>query len=289
MKEIEIIAINDGSTDTSLDIITKLAQNDPRIRIISTSNNGLSIARNLGMYTATGEYIYFFDSDDILERNTLEECYTKCQAQNLDFVFFDADCFTDSAEKEHSFNYQRTEKYEDKVHTGKDILQRQIVTNGYSSSVCLSFINKDFLKKENLFFYPKILHEDQLFTFLLYLKANRVGLLKSTFFHRRVRANSIMTSSFGMRNAMGYLTVCRELKNYDHSYHITQEQRRVIKERIIYLLFEVIYRLDLFTKDERKELKQFIKKEFQPYFNVKMRLKLDCPRVFTLLKKIKNL
>ena len=224
-----------------------------------------------------------------MENNALEECYQKCQSLNLDFLFFDADCFTDTSEKDYSFNYQRTRKYEDRVYGGIDILQKQISTDGYSSSACLSFIKKDFIKKENLFFYPQILHEDQLFTFLLYLKANRVSLQKRTYFHRRVRTNSIMTSSFSIRNAIGYLTVCRELKNSAHLYNTTKEQKELIKQRIIYLLSVVIYRLDLFPKDNQKELKRLIKKEFHLYFNTKMYLKLYLPKVFTLLKKIKNL
>ena len=129
LKEIEIIAINDGSTDSSLDILTEQAKKDNRIRVISTNNNGLSITRNLGMYMASGEYIYFFDSDDILEKDTLENCYLKCESQNLDFVFFDADCFTDSMEKDYTFNYQRTDKYEDKVYSGIEILRKQLEEN----------------------------------------------------------------------------------------------------------------------------------------------------------------
>ncbi len=72
LKEIEIIIINDGSTDKSLDIVNNIASNDKRVHIISTPNNGLSIARNIGFYNAHGEYVYFFDSYEILEDNTLE-------------------------------------------------------------------------------------------------------------------------------------------------------------------------------------------------------------------------
>ena len=286
LKEIEIIAINDGSTDSSLDILTEQAKKDNRIRVISTNNNGLSITRNLGMHMASGEYIYFFDSDDILEKDTLENCYLKCESQNLDFVFFDADCFTDSMEKDYTFNYQRTDKYEDKVYSGIEILRKQLEDNGYRSSACLSFIKKEYLKKENLFFYPQTLHEDELFTFLLYLKARRVSLLKKTFFHRRVRANSIMTSSFSIRNVMGYLTVCRELYKESQIYNNKKKEKALLEKQIRTLISNIYFKAT--TNLPAKELDQIRKTfihEFRQILDIKLKIKLLFPSLYHLLRK----
>lgn len=288
LKNIEIIIINDGSTDFSLSILTELAKTDDRIRIISTQNNGLSIARNLGIYTAIGKYIYFFDSDDILENDTLEVCYQKCQSQNLDFLFFDADCFTDSSEKNYSFNYQRTHKYEDRVYSGIDILQKQIATNGYKSSACLSFIKRDYLKEKNLYFHPRIIHEDELFTFLLYLKAERVGLLKKTFFHRRVRENSIMTRTFGFRNAMGYITVCRELNKLQREYTINTKEKPLIRKRIEELLYSIINKMTLNSTEDFKEIKKIITFEFEKMMPWKLRFMLKWPHAYNTLSKVKQ-
>ena len=73
LKEIEIILIDDGSTDSSLSIMKELAKEDSRIKIFSQPNHGQSVARNIGLVNSRGKYIYFFDSDDILEEKTLEE------------------------------------------------------------------------------------------------------------------------------------------------------------------------------------------------------------------------
>lgn len=289
LKEIEIIAINDGSTDSSLDILTEQAKKDNRIRVISTNNNGLSITRNLGMYMASGEYIYFFDSDDILEKDTLENCYLKCESQNLDFVFFDADCFTDSMEKDYTFNYQRTDKYEDKVYSGIEILRKQLEDNGYRSSACLSFIKREYLKKENLFFYPQTLHEDELFTFLLYLKARRVSLLKKTYFHRRVRANSIMTSSFSIRNVMGYLTVCRELKKHCRQYPTNKVESDLYNNRLKFLTQNLyVSAKQRLPKDEIQQLKKILTMDFFPYLTWKTLIKMYLPFIYNLFRKIKQ-
>lgn len=286
LKEIEIILVNDGSTDSSLTIIEELALQDNRIQIISNPNQGLSIARNLGIYRAKGEYIYFFDSDDLLEKETLEVCYNKCHSEKLDFLFFDADVFSEQNSSTINFNYKRAIKYEDRIYTGFEILNRQINDNVYSSSACLNFIDRKYLDDIELYFYPKIIHEDELFTFILYLKAQKVGLYNASFFHRRVRANSIMTSTNNNeKSIIGYLTVCRELKNILQQIQTTRREKELINKRISMLLSIVISKLDL----ENITYRKLIMKEFRKYICFKQIIKLKCPNVYIVLKKLKTL
>ena len=91
LHDIEIITVDDGSTDNSLSILSELAEQDHRIKIFAHKNQGVSVARNIGLEQASGEFIYFMDSDDLLEKDTLEICYQKCLDEQLDFVFFDAE------------------------------------------------------------------------------------------------------------------------------------------------------------------------------------------------------
>jgi len=76
-EDIEIILINDGSTDHSLEIMEKFAKKDNRIKIISQKNKGVSEARNAGILIASGDYILFVDSDDVILTNTIEILYNK--------------------------------------------------------------------------------------------------------------------------------------------------------------------------------------------------------------------
>lgn len=216
LKELEIIVVNDGSTDGSAALLHELARTDGRIRLYEQENQGLSAVRNVGMARATGRYLYFMDSDDLLEADALELCYAKCEAEELDFVFFDAENFYDNDDNgvQPFFDYQRTKSLQEGVCTGLKMLNTQIEQFQFTPSVCLNLIRRDYLCECSLAFCPNILHEDQLFTTLLYLQARRVNFISRTFFHRRVRQGSIMTSRFGWRNMESYLTVARKLLQY---------------------------------------------------------------------------
>ena len=289
LKEIEIILINDGSTDSSLSIMQDLAENDSRIKIFSQPNHGQSIARNIGLVNAVGKYIYFFDSDDILEENTLEDCYNKCESQQLDFLFFDADVFSDENISLGTTTYSRTSKFIDKVYDGIGLLQEQFANNSYSASVCLTFISKKYLDSINLYFYPRIIHEDELFALILYLKAKRIGLINNIYFHRRVRPNSTMTSTFGSKNVIGYLTVCRELRNYLVLHDITSLEKSIIKRRISVLLSSILYRLSSLSLSEQNCFKDFIKQEFYTFLNTRMIVTLYFPNILKIGKRVKLL
>lgn len=88
LKDIEIICVNDGSTDDSLEILNEFIKKDQRIKLITQKNKGLSAARNAGYNIATSEYIYFIDSDDWIELNTLENIYNKIIKTQSDVLLF---------------------------------------------------------------------------------------------------------------------------------------------------------------------------------------------------------
>ena len=86
LNDIEIITVNDGSTDNSLEILNEYAQRDSRIKVVDKANGGLASAYNRGQRMATGKYIYFLDSDDWLEKDALEILYRMAEEKQVELV-----------------------------------------------------------------------------------------------------------------------------------------------------------------------------------------------------------
>ena len=95
LKDIELVCVNDGSTDNSLKMLESFAKKDNRVKVISQENGGCGAARNKALDNAIGDYIYFFDPDDYLVPNALEELYNNAISNDSDFVIFKIASFRD--------------------------------------------------------------------------------------------------------------------------------------------------------------------------------------------------
>ena len=266
LQDIEIIIINDGSTDNSLSVVNLLAQQDRRITVYSQSNQGLSIARNTGLEKVKGEFIYFMDSDDLLTNDALKTCYQECIAEQLDFVFFDAESFYDDEKLSRTYHYQRNLDIKNKVWNGAELLKKQYDTWNYRSSACLSFVKSDFIRQNQIQFYPHILHEDELYTALLYLKASRVKYIKQTFFKRRIRSNSIVTSKFTMKNIQGYFVVADELERYSTQH---PEHSPLIHSHVTRMLDAAVKNCSLIPLKEQLTIAKICRKKYKRYITNK--------------------
>lgn len=235
LKEIEIIAVNDGSTDNSKEIIRKYQQKDNRIIAFSQENKGQSAARNLALQHASGQYIYMMDSDDILtDSDALKTCYEYAEKNNADFIFFDGESFSEKGVDRISRNTKRTHLVdEDKAYNGEDLLNLVLDTCTHNCVVWLLFIRKDFLGRIGLSFYEGIIHEDELFTTILTLSSNNIYCLKRNFVGHRLRLSSTMTTNFSKRNLNCYLTVADELLRF--------RRTPIIHKFLRYTLSKVFY------------------------------------------------
>lgn len=215
LQELEIILINDGSTDSSQSIIEEYAQKDIRIRYSVQPNQGQGVARNNGLQLATGKYIYFMDSDDILDTDALSQCYQLCEQDKLDIVCFDAETLIEDSNYAGIYHYCRKGIIDEtKLWTGLDFLNYELERNVFYVTPWLFFINRIFLQRHFDGFPAGIIHEDQIFAMQILLNATRVRYIPQAFFKRRIRNQSTMTNRFSMHNIEGYTTVCIRISEW---------------------------------------------------------------------------
>lgn len=209
LKDIEIICVNDGTPDHSMEIVKKYAEKDDRIVIVNKENGGLSSARNAGLRVATGKYVYFLDSDDYILENALEKLYTISEENELDSIFFDADSFFEKEElkeekKSYVEYYHRDNACAD-ILPGGEFLQVMSDGGNWRPSVCIQMNRRNLLINNNIWFEEGIIHEDNLFSFQVSLYSKAAMHLPERFFQRRLREASIMTTKTAMNSAYGYL------------------------------------------------------------------------------------
>lgn len=272
MRDIEIIIVNDCSTDNSREIIKELERADKRIRYFElTKNQGQSVARNEALKYATGKYLYFMDSDDVLETDALEKCYWQCEQKKIELVFFDGDVFCDEGLPALSWDYHRTGRYdEDTVYSGKELFDDMLVHYTHRAAPWLMFVLRSHLDSLKLCFYPGIIHEDELFTTLLYLQSSRIGCLKKELVKHRVRSNSTMTTRYSIRNVQCYLTVIDELFSFAYNHGCMD----LIRSYARYTLNPVYETAKVLPYKEKIEALNFcIKKGYLRYLSIKTLLK----------------
>ena len=195
LEDIEIICVNDGSTDNSLAILEDYAKKDSRIKIINQKNKGLSGARNTGMKHVQGEYVLFLDSADWLNEDALSKLYWSHLDDNLDMLFFQT---VDYYEEDGRYELNQfggmtaiDDSFEGKIFNYKDVAS---IIFKIPHSAFNKLYSTSFLQRINASFPEGINYEDLAFFYDVFLKAERVSILKKELLFYRIRENSISTS-----------------------------------------------------------------------------------------------
>lgn len=214
-KDYEIICLNDGSTDGTLQILNRYQELYSNIRVISNENHGVAYERNIGIQSSKGKYIYYMDSDDLIKENCLESLYNYAENDNLDVVYFEADSFYETEEIEKTFPefqslYHRKKEYKE-VYKGHDLYIQMENAGDIKMSVGLQFTRRQLLIENNIKFEEMRAFEDNLYTLQIMLKADRVRCVKDSLYLRRVRSDSIMTGKVNRQRLEAYNRIIREL------------------------------------------------------------------------------
>ncbi|MGN0530905.1 MAG: glycosyltransferase family 2 protein [Eubacterium sp.] len=221
LKDIEIICVDDGSTDSSFEIVKEFAEKDSRFIAVSQENGGAGAARNNGLRRAKGKYLSFLDSDDFFDEKMLEEAYNKAEATQADFVVFQSDQY-----------YEETKEFKDvswtlryaEIPPYEPFGRRSMTDNVFKVFVGWAWdklYNREFVLKNNLWFQEQRTSNDMLFVFSAVAIAKKIACVEKgkVLAHQR-------------RNNKDSLSNTRE-KSWDCFYHaLTALKQRLVDERI---------------------------------------------------------
>lgn len=214
LKEIEIICVDDGSTDNSLQIMKEYENKYSNIVVISQENAGAGAARNKGLKRAKGEYLSILDADDFFEPNMLEEAYTKAKEDKADMVVFPSDQYYEDTNTYKSVNW--TLRY-GKIPPYTPFKHRQMTDNVFKVFVGWAWDKlflREFVEKHNLLFQEQRTSNDMLFVFSAVVLAQRITVVdKDKILVHQRRNNKESLSNTREKSWQCFYNALTELKN----------------------------------------------------------------------------
>lgn len=218
-KNMEIILVDDGSTDKSSEICDFFKVKDNRIKVIHKENGGLSSARNTGIENSTGDYLIFIDSDDYWDDNTaLEQVYNNLIQSKADVLMFGFKKYYESNKVIEKSKYIFDRNMID-INSKKSTLNYLVKNNLLISSACNKVIKADLFMKYDLKFKEGILSEDIDWNARLIINADSFDVLNNSFYIYRQRDYSITHSKTlnHIENLLDNLEFCIDILNGDNS------------------------------------------------------------------------
>lgn len=195
-KDIEIILIDDGSTDSSATICDEYEHKYSNIKVIHKKNGGLSSARNCGIINSSGTYLLFVDSDDYINVKTCEKFAEAVKKDKVDIVVGEAR----KTENNKITLYKHDSFEKNKIYNNKQYINIAIKNNEFYAPVCFNIYRREFLIENKLFFKEGILHEDMEYLPRLFLSANNIKKISYVFYEYIIREQSITTNKDYTKN-----------------------------------------------------------------------------------------
>lgn len=262
-QDIEIIVVDDGSTDNSLDLIKEYQQKDSRIILVNLcKHKGVSDAKNEGIKASKGKYIVFVDSDDWVSKNYIKVLYDNIIKYDCDIVSTNLFFFT-----KNKYIKNEMPHFCYKEDFSKDINKKKLLTLNLIWNMVAKIYKKDFIIKNNISCIGKIM-DDNYFVYNAIICADNIKFIdETTYFYRTFRENSLTLN----KNRLYYLPeLFNKIKNLLVSKNLYQQYKQYFYSQCYLLLASEIERTNL-SKQEIKKVCFEIKNEFLNEKNVKVK------------------
>ncbi len=239
LKEIEIIVIDDGSTDKSHNILEKYSNKDNRIKMITQENQGLSGARNTGVENAKGEFLSFIDSDDYIKEDMLEKMYDKAQEEKSDIVI----CRFNQVYNDGTVKYSSgiTEGF-----TQQELFKR-LLSGMASPMACDKIYSRELFIKHNIKYPIGLYHEDVPTTYKLFYYANNISVVEKAFYNWLQRDGSI-SKSITQKHIDDTFKIYELTKEFLEKENVLEQYNKFYIRRTFHYTYGLINKLNLYSK-----------------------------------------
>lgn len=215
-KDIELVCVNDGSKDNSLEMLNNFAKKDSRVKVIDKPNGGCGSARNMSLDNATGEYVYFFDPDDYVLPDAFEKLYNNAISNNSDLVMFKIARFRDGEHINYNipgFNFDEifTDVNFDNFTFNYKNIKNYVLNSSFAP--WSKFYKKEFLDSYDDFrFDLGVAFDDVPFHVKSLLRASRISFVPEFFYHYRLsNPNSVNNTK---ANQIDIFKICDLVENF---------------------------------------------------------------------------
>ncbi len=282
-ENIEIILVDDGSEDSSGKICDEWKEKDTRIKVLHRKNGGLSAARNTGLDNATGEYIFFLDSDDWIEKETLESLYTAIKKENANVAICGITKDTDGKIEEIC--------YKEEVLTSSQAQEKLYDEDGWKYVISCSKLYENTIFNDIKFPEGKI-HEDEFVVHKIFDRCNKIVTIEKPHYHYIIRNNSITKSKLTVKR----LDAIDSMIDRYYFYLETglNELKKPLLTNVAYMYGNIVSKFIPRSKEEKQRLKE-TKNKVKDIFHIEKKIAstkeifmINHPKVWKILSDIKH-
>ena len=222
LREIEIICVDDGSTDGSLVILKEFEKADARIRVIHQENQGAGAARNNGMDVARGKYLAFLDADDFFEKNMLKVAYDRAEETEAEVCVFNADLYdhTEKVYKKCTWAFRKQYFPEKEPFAATDENVRNNIFRMFNGWPWDKLYQREYVRRLGIKYQNLRTTNDMLFVFIALACASRISTVDEVLIHQRVNVRTSLSRT-------------RE-KSWDCFYIALLAMQKELKDRGLY-------------------------------------------------------
>ena len=288
LKDIEIICINDGSTDKSLEIIKDFAHKDNRFIIINQKNKGTGVCRNIGLSIAKGEYIFFIDPDDYIANNALKKLYDFAKINNSEVVHFNFFEHNETTNiiKEVSFSKFFKARYHYDLEKNPFYHWKKFKKNcliEHDLHVWNHLYKREFILKNNIKFAPTVRCEDHIFSISAKLLAKKIDYLNDyLYFYRRRNGSAVNSRN---NNNFCIFDNINLVKNFIIQNNLWNDLKKEYEKYEIKVIFWHYHQTPLKRLQEYKDTCKIIlgRKNFKKFINL-----IKGKKLLSIKRKILN-